>query len=71
MNQKKTFEEAMRELETIVKQIEDENTPLETILELYEKGSELSAYCQDILSRTKARLEIIRQSTEREGEEEK
>jgi exodeoxyribonuclease VII small subunit len=68
MNEKKTFEEAMRELEAIVKQIEDENTPLETILELYEKGSELSTYCQDILSKTKSRLEVIRQSAEAEGE---
>ena len=68
MNEKRTFEEAMGELEAIVKQIEDENTPLETILELYERGSELSAYCQDILSKTKSRLEVIRQSAEAEGE---
>ncbi len=61
MSKEKTFEEAMQELEAIVKQIEDEETPLETILSLYERGSELSAYCQDILSKTQAKLETIQQ----------
>lgn len=65
MNKEKSFEEAMVELEAIVKKIESEDTPLEEILELYERGSELSAYCQDILSKTQAKLETIQQQVEK------
>lgn len=68
MGKPKTFEDAMQELESIVRQIENEETPLEAILELYERGSELSGYCQDILAKTQAKLEIIQQQ-ERPGEE--
>jgi exodeoxyribonuclease VII small subunit len=65
MNKEKSFEEAMLELEGIVKKIESEDTPLEEILELYERGSELSAYCQDILSKTRAKLETIQKQAEK------
>jgi exodeoxyribonuclease VII small subunit len=59
MTKEKTFEEAMAELEQIVKEIEDETTPLETVLKLYERGSELSSYCQGILDKTRKKLEKI------------
>ncbi|MDZ7797581.1 MAG: exodeoxyribonuclease VII small subunit [Candidatus Marinimicrobia bacterium] len=64
MIKEKSFEEAMQELESIVKKIEDEETPLESILELYERGTELSTYCQDILSKTQKKLESIQPRTE-------
>lgn len=64
MNKERSFEEAMKELESIVKKIENEETPLEEILELYERGSELSAYCQDILTKTQKKLENIQQQAE-------
>lgn len=67
MIKEKSFEEAMKELESIVKKIEDEETPLESILELYERGTELSAYCQDILSKTQEKLESIQPGTENSG----
>lgn len=66
MNKEKSFEEAMLELESIVKKIESEDTPLEEILELYERGSELSSYCQDILSKTQKKLEMIQEQVEKE-----
>ena len=65
----KTFEEAMEELESIVKKIEDEDTPLESILELYERGSELSLYCQKILDKTQKKLESIQPQAPETGEE--
>lgn len=64
MNKEKSFEDAMLELESIVKKIENEETPLEEILELYERGSELSAYCQKILTKTQEKLEIIQKQAE-------
>lgn len=66
MNKEKSFEEAMLELESIVKKIESEDTPLEEILELYERGSELSSYCQGILSKTQKKLEMIQEQVEKE-----
>ncbi len=65
MIKEKSFEEAMQELESIVKQIENEDTPLESILKLYERGTELSAYCQDILSGTQEKLESLQPGTEK------
>ena len=65
MSKVKSFEEAMAELEAIVKKIESEETPLEEILELYERGSELSGYCQDILSKTQEKLESIQKQVEK------
>ena len=64
MNKERSFEEAMKELESIVKKIENEETPLEEILELYERGSELSTYCQDILAKTQAKLETIQKQAD-------
>jgi len=64
MNKEKSFEDAMLELESIVKKIENEETPLEEILELYERGSELSAICQKILTKTQEKLEIIQKQAE-------
>ncbi|MDD3716780.1 MAG: exodeoxyribonuclease VII small subunit [Candidatus Marinimicrobia bacterium] len=60
MSKEKSFEEAMGELESIVREIEDETTPLEKMLELYERGTELSRYCQNILNKTREKLERIR-----------
>lgn len=42
----KQFEEAMNELEQIVKQLETGDVPLEDAIELYKKGMELSSLCQ-------------------------
>ncbi|MDD3716774.1 MAG: exodeoxyribonuclease VII small subunit [Candidatus Marinimicrobia bacterium] len=60
MSKEKSFEAAMSELENIVREIEDEATPLEKVLDLYERGTELSRYCQNILNKTREKLEQIR-----------
>lgn len=65
MSKDLSFEEAMKELESIVAKIESEDTPLEEILELYEKGSELSAYCQAVLFKTQEKLDKLQTQTEK------
>jgi len=65
MNKEKSFEDAMMELEAIVKKIESDDTALEDILDLYERGSELSEYCQGILSKTQEKLESIQKQVEK------
>ncbi len=68
MNKEQSFEDAMKELESIVAKIENEETPLEEILELYERGSELSTYCHGILAKTQEKLETIQKQAERSEE---
>lgn len=40
-----TFEEAMKQLEDIVRRLEQGDVPLEESIDLYKKGMELSALC--------------------------
>lgn len=49
----KTFEEIMLELEQIVKELENDNLPLEEALKKYQLGIELSKVCHDKLSQAK------------------
>jgi exodeoxyribonuclease VII small subunit len=44
-----SFEQAYTELETIVNQLAEGEVSLEETLTLYERGRELSAYCQRLL----------------------
>ncbi|MFZ5708778.1 MAG: exodeoxyribonuclease VII small subunit [Pseudomonadota bacterium] len=41
-----TFEEAMKELENVVKQLESGNVALEDSISLYERGALLKAHCE-------------------------
>lgn len=43
------FENAMNQLEEVVKQLETGDVPLEDAIELYQKGMQLSAFCQQKL----------------------
>ncbi|MCQ9209809.1 exodeoxyribonuclease VII small subunit [Granulicatella seriolae] len=44
-----SFEEALTQLDTIVKQLENGDVPLEEALKKFQEGIELSNYCNDIL----------------------
>lgn len=46
---KLTFEEAMKQLETIVRDLHSGNAPLEKSLELFKEGSALVDYCTKLL----------------------
>jgi exodeoxyribonuclease VII small subunit len=55
----KDFEGAIAELETIVKKLEDGDLPLETSLQLYERGVQLSRFCHAQLEQAEKRIEIL------------
>jgi len=55
----KDFETAIAELERIVKQLEDGDLPLESSLQLYERGVQLSRYCHSRLEEAERRIEIL------------
>ncbi|MDE6945697.1 MAG: exodeoxyribonuclease VII small subunit [Anaeroplasmataceae bacterium] len=52
--EKKTFEENLKLLEEIVKQLEDKNISLEDAVKNYTTGLELSKKCYDILNTNEA-----------------
>ena len=55
----KDFESAIAELEKLVKQLEDGDLALDTSLQLFERGVELSRYCHDQLSAAQKRIEVL------------
>jgi exodeoxyribonuclease VII small subunit len=55
----KDFETAIAELESIVKRLEEGDLPLETSLQLYERGVQLSRFCHARLEEAERRIEIL------------
>jgi len=55
----KDFEAAITELETIVKKLEEGDLPLETSLQLFERGVQLSRFCHAQLEQAERRIEIL------------
>lgn len=60
----KDFEAAIAELETIVKKLEEGDLPLETSLQLYERGVQLSRFCHARLEEAERRIEILNERGE-------
>ena len=60
----KDFEAAIAELESIVKKLEEGDLPLETSLELYERGVQLSRFCHSRLEDAERRIEILNERGE-------
>ncbi|MBL0317967.1 MAG: exodeoxyribonuclease VII small subunit [Alphaproteobacteria bacterium] len=54
-----SFEEALKELESIVKSIESGNVPLDTAIEAYTRGMELQTHCRKKLEEAKLKVEKI------------
>ena len=54
-----SFEDALRELERVVRQLESGDVPLDTSITLYERGEELRKHCQARLDAAQARIEAI------------
>jgi exodeoxyribonuclease VII small subunit len=54
-----TFEQALEQLERIVRELETDTVPLEQTVDLYEKARALAAYCSDILEQAKLRIEQV------------
>ena len=51
-----SFEEALKQLETIVDAMENETLPLEKLLECHEKGVRLQQVCQSKLKQAEDRI---------------
>lgn len=58
-NVPQSFEEALAELEQIVKTLEDGNIPLETSVNAYERGIQLKAFCEQKLSEAQLKIEEV------------
>ena len=54
-----SFEEALKELEQVVGQLERGDVALEASITLYERGAELKAHCEAKLAEAQARIEQI------------
>ncbi|MDF1747373.1 MAG: exodeoxyribonuclease VII small subunit [Alphaproteobacteria bacterium] len=54
-----SFEQAMAELESIVRGLESGDIELEASIEAYERGAELKRHCEKKLAGAKARIEKI------------
>ncbi len=65
---KQNFENSIGELETIVARLEDGNIELDTALELFEKGINLSKELHDVLN--KAEQQVTKLTAETEPKEE-
>jgi exodeoxyribonuclease VII small subunit len=55
----KKFEDAMKELEEIVKRLESGDLPLEESLKIFEEGIALSRYCFKKLEEAEKRISIL------------
>ena len=61
MNKKKenNFESAIKRLEEISDLLENEDTPLEDSIKLFEEGIELKEFCEDKLKSAKLKIDKI------------
>ena len=57
--EKMPFEQAMAELESIVKRLEEGKVPLEESVAIYERGEALKERCERLLRQAEARVEKI------------
>ena len=58
-NQELTFEEAMNELETLVRRLEEGRMPLEESVKAYERGMALKKICDAKLQAAKLKVDQI------------
>jgi exodeoxyribonuclease VII small subunit len=56
---KKTFEQAMKQLEQIVQELESGGMPLETAIKKFEEGIQLSKFCTEKLDESEKRITIL------------
>jgi exodeoxyribonuclease VII small subunit len=59
---KKTIEQAMKQLEQIVQDLESGDMPLEKAIKKFEEGVQLSKFCSQKLDETEKRITILMQS---------
>lgn len=57
-----SFEEALERLEGLVREMEAEQMPLESLIQNYEEGTKLFQLCEKRLDEAEGRIEIIRKN---------
>ena len=62
--EKMSFEEALKELEEIVRKLESGNVELEKSIEIYERGAKLKAHCESRLKSAELKTEQIVQGSD-------
>ncbi len=60
--EKMDFEQALKSLEKVVKELEDENISLEDAMEKFEKGIKFSSYCLKKLNEAEKKIEELTRS---------
>ena len=60
---KKTFEQAMKQLEKIVQDLESGDMPLEKAIKTFEEGIQLSKFCSEKLDETEKRITVLMQNS--------
>ena len=56
---KKTFEDALSQLESIVARLENGDLPLEESLKLFEEGIKLSRFCNQKLNEAQKKVKVL------------
>ncbi|EJF78268.1 exodeoxyribonuclease VII small subunit [Bartonella birtlesii] len=59
-----SFEEALKQLEVIVENLERGDVPLEQSIDIYERGESLKQHCEKLLKVAEAKVEKIQLSRE-------
>ena len=72
-NNTQSFEDMMKELETIVQKLDNENVSLEESLNLYQRGMKLSATCDETLKDAEKKVNELmsEENTKQNGDTEK
>ncbi len=65
---KLSYEEARDQLVEVVRQLESGSVPLSKSMELWERGEQLAAICNDWLDGAKARIDAARASAKPGGD---
>mgnify|MGYP001827361017 FL=1 len=60
---KKTFEQAIKQLEQIVQNLESGDMPLEKAVKTFEEGIQLAKFCSNKLDETEKRITILIQDS--------
>lgn len=58
-NEPVDFEVCLKELESVVQKLEKGEIPLETQIEMFERGMKLSKLCQKKIDEVEARIDIV------------
>jgi exodeoxyribonuclease VII small subunit len=61
---KQSFEQALRDLETVVAKMESGDLPLDDCLAYYERGVKLCAFCAHELDLARQRIELLHKTAD-------